>query len=257
MCKFFSHRWLSWPALTLAALIFAAGSSWAAPPGGGHGGHGGASHGGASHGGASHGGASHQGGGYYAPNGGYGRGYYGGYAPGYYGGYGRGYYGGYPGYGSPFFGYGAYPLLGSLGSLLGGYGSGGYGMGGNGYGGSGLGGSGGYGNSPNYGVGDDADSAYSSPPPPLSNQEAMFLVVVPPNAEVWINGAKTSQTGQEREFSSSGLTPGKTYNYEVRARWMQVGQPVERTVHVPLKGGERRLVDFFAPTSSASAPSTP
>lgn len=221
MCTFSSHRWLSWPALTLASLLFAAGSSWAAPPGGHGHGHG-----------ASHGGGWNQGGGYPGGYYGYGRGYYYGGYPGYYG----------YGYGSPFFGYGAYPFFGALGSL------GGYGYGGNrlgGYGGYG----GGYGYSPSY------DAGQSPPPPPLSNEEAMFLVVVPPNAEVWINGDKTSQTGPEREFASSGLTPGKTYTYEIRAHWMQGSQPVDRTLQVPIKGGERRLVNFLAP--NPAAPGTP
>lgn len=78
----------------------------------------------------------------------------------------------------------------------------------------------------------------------LTDADVLFNVKVAPDAEVWINGDKTSKTGSQREFISSGLLPGKTYTYEIRAKWTQDGKPVDRTEKVKVKGGERRSVDF-------------
>ena len=82
----------------------------------------------------------------------------------------------------------------------------------------------------------------------LGPNEVAFLVVVPPNATVWINGAKTAQTGPEREFTSSDLTPGQSYTYTVRATWTAPnGQPFDQTRQLNVVGGEKRVVDFFGP----------
>jgi uncharacterized protein (TIGR03000 family) len=172
-------------------------------------GHGGGGHGGGGHGGGGHGGGYH-GGGY-----GYGRGYYGGYGRGYYGGYGRGYYGGW-GYG----GWGGYPYY--------------YGY-------------------PDYYAGSDyTPSVYQSfyPAPvasavtPVANNTVLLNVAVPADATVLINGAPTTQTGQNRQYVSPQLTPGKTYSYDLTARWTENGQPVERTKTVKFEAGSSVAVNF-------------
>lgn len=199
--------------LVLAALAaLLLGTPAAFAKGGGGGGHGGGGHGGGGHGGG-HGGY-HGGGGYH--NGGYHHG--GGY-------YNRGFYGG--------FGY--YPWYG--------YGSGYY----SGYGNS-------YGNG-YYNDGYYYPPDYQVPPPepvPLTDADALVHVRVPANATVWINGDPTTQTGAEREYMTSDLTPGKTYRFEIRAQWQQDGRMVERTKKVLVQGGERRAVDFM--TAPAPAP---
>ena len=82
----------------------------------------------------------------------------------------------------------------------------------------------------------------------MAPTEVAFLVVTPPTATVWANGVKTRQTGPEREFSSSGLVPGKSYTYNFRAAWTAPnGQPFDQTRTVKVAGGEKRVVDFFAP----------
>lgn len=78
----------------------------------------------------------------------------------------------------------------------------------------------------------------------LGEGDVLFNVKVPPQAEVWINGDKTSRTGSQREFISNGLIPGRTYTYEIRARWTENGKEVERTRKIKVQGGERRTVDF-------------
>lgn len=222
-------RFMILPALALGVMVL--GVSIAEAKGGGGGGHGGGGHGGGGHGGGGHGGGhggGYHGGGYHGGGGGYhhGGGYYGGY---------RGYY---PYYGSGFyFGVGGYPYYYGGGYYGGGYGSGYY--------------------DPGYGYNTDyyyAPSAAGYPPQgppqddavPLTDADALFSVRVPASATIWVNGDKTSQTGAQREFITNGLTPGKSYTYEIRARWMQNGQEVDRVQKVKVQGGERRVVDFVA-----------
>jgi len=177
----------------------------------GHGGHGGGGHGG-------HGGNFHHGGfgGFYGFP--YGFGFYGFGYPGFYG------------YGYPVYGYGYLGL---------------YGYGGSGYGypfppsgyypGPGIQGHGPF----------DSD-AY---PPSVSPNSARGLPVtvtlkVPANAEVWFNGAKTTQTGAVRQFQSPPVEPGATYEYEIRVTWPEFGQPVTQTRHVTVRAGQNVDLDF-------------
>jgi uncharacterized protein (TIGR03000 family) len=200
------------------------------------------------------------------------RGYYGGY-----GGYGR--YGHY-GYGR--YGYGRYGYRG-----FGLYGLGLYGLG---YGlGYGYGYAPGYyavspydygsGYAPDYDYGLDAygyapdaadaypapgysggptTSGYYSPPAGESGREpgsVQIEVRVPPGAEVWFDGVKSSQTGPDRLYSTPALTPGKSYQYEVTARWREGGRDVERKQTVRFKGGEAGpvVVDFTRPDREAGS----
>ena len=219
------------------------------------------------------------GGGYRGGSGGY-RGGAGGYNGAYRGGYG-GYRGGYGGYGG--YGYRPGVSCGiGLGTGLGiGYGLGNYGRGGYGYGGSGYGYSSGY--APTYGgyyyapsttyvpstvyvepsttyapsatyvdegypqvAGAPADSSRDSlyyAPEPVDNT-ARLRILVPAGAKVWVGGQETAQSGQEREFGSPPLTPGKSYTYEVKAQWMENGQPVEKTRKVKVMANQTTTVDF-------------
>jgi uncharacterized protein (TIGR03000 family) len=165
---------------------------------------------------------------------------------------GRGYYGGYGGYG---------------------YGSG-YGWGGYGY----RPGYGGYGYAPGYGSGYAPSYGYGSPyyaPGYVSSgvttlpggttsfyyqpgtqmraagyaggadaNAAVVDVRVPPDAQVSFDGEPTRQRGPNRVFSSPPLDPGKTYHYDVTARWTQDGRPVERKRRVDVRAGQRATVDF-------------
>ena len=185
------------------------------------------------------------------------RGGYGGYG-GYYGGYG-GYRGGYGGY---YGGYGYRPGL-SIGIGLGGYG---YAQG---YGYSGYGyvpsyGYSGYNYVPSYsnynyvpstryldsGYPDvaraPADSSRESLyyAPESEDNAAHLRILVPADAKVWVGGMETTKRGQERDFASPALTPGKAYTYEVKARWMQAGEPVERTRRVKVMANQTTTVDF-------------
>jgi uncharacterized protein (TIGR03000 family) len=241
-------------------------TAWAAGGGHGGGGHGGGGFGGSGHGGSGRGFGGFGYGGY-----GYGRGFggfgYGGYGYGRgfggfgYGGYGygRGYgYGGY-GYRRGFYG-GYYPY---------GYGFGvGYGAAGYGYG-YGLGyGTGfyGYETAPAYGYSGDASNlvGYSSsvvsdyyspsafaaisPASDLPDTAVVLDVRVPANAEIWVNGVKMHLTGASREFVSPPLTPSQVGTYDLRARWEEDGQQVQRTRRVTVRAGDRLSINFINPS---------
>jgi len=229
-------------ALATAALLFAAGPSLAqhgghggGHAGGGHagGGHaGGFSHGGVggsfSHGGYSHGGVHdgfHHGGfdhrGFYGFGLGLGLGY-----PWYWGGYGYypGYYDSwyYGDYGAPAYAPGYYDYSAAPDSYANAY------------------------SYPAVQVPPQNPSLATAPQnftPP--NENAVYVrVKVPPDAEVWFEGEKTTQTGPVRFFESPSLTPGRKYVYHIKARWTENGRQVEQTRDVPVYAGDKFSVDF-------------
>jgi uncharacterized protein (TIGR03000 family) len=182
-------------------------------------------------------------------------GYYGGYYPG-------GYYRGYPGsYGIGWYpGYSHYRYPGFYGSYwprayynYGWYGYPGY-----------------YGAYPAFNRGFTANvytdsapslgyrSSYYSPDASVAGSEerdrAHLDVRVPANAQVWVEGQQTRQTGPEREFVSPPLDPNRSYTYDLRARWEENGRMVDRTRQVPVRAGERRTVDFLGPDLRTEGP---
>jgi uncharacterized protein (TIGR03000 family) len=78
---------------------------------------------------------------------------------------------------------------------------------------------------------------------------AVIRVRVPDDAEVRINGDPTVQRGTERRFVTPPLEAGRKLHYEVRARWREQGEGVERIGIVPVRPGERLALDFLAPPS--------
>ncbi len=84
----------------------------------------------------------------------------------------------------------------------------------------------------------------------LPANRAMVRVEVPrADAEVWIDGQATQQRGTDRLFETPALTTGKSYHYDVRARWTENGQTFDRTRTVHFRPGERVTVDFRQPAS--------
>lgn len=80
--------------------------------------------------------------------------------------------------------------------------------------------------------------------PDQVDNAARLRVLVPAGATVWVGGVETNQSGMEREFNSPALTPGKAYSYEVKARWMAAGEPVEQTRKVKVMANQTTTVDF-------------
>jgi uncharacterized protein (TIGR03000 family) len=71
-----------------------------------------------------------------------------------------------------------------------------------------------------------------------------ITVQVPAGAEVWVEGAKTQQTGAVRHFESPRLEAGQKYRYTIRARWKEDGRTKDETRQVPVYAGDRVTVDF-------------
>jgi uncharacterized protein (TIGR03000 family) len=67
---------------------------------------------------------------------------------------------------------------------------------------------------------------------------------VPANATVWVDGNKTQQTGEGRHFLSPPLTPGKSYTYQLRVRWMKDGKPLEQTRDIAVRAGSHVRLDL-------------
>jgi uncharacterized protein (TIGR03000 family) len=74
---------------------------------------------------------------------------------------------------------------------------------------------------------------------------ATIRVVVPQNAEVWLEKEKTSQTGTDRAFVLPPLATGKLHVYTVRAAWTENGRAVEQVRVVGIKAGETAKVNFL------------
>jgi uncharacterized protein (TIGR03000 family) len=209
---------------SLAALA-AAVCLWTATPAsaqhhsGGHGGggfHGGGFNGGGFHGGSVRGGFNggfHEGG----FRGGFvNRGFYGGFYPWY--GYG---WGGYPGY---YYGYSPYYYSYSTPYY--------------------------YDYAPGYYTVPDAYTGVppvvsTSAYPPSGDTQAHFQLTVPENAEVWFDDTKTTQTGSVRSYTTSNLTPGRDYVYDIRIRWPDAsGQMMEKERKIPFHAGDSLSYDF-------------
>lgn len=73
---------------------------------------------------------------------------------------------------------------------------------------------------------------------------AHLVVLVPDNAEIVIDGRKTTQTGATRDFVSPELAPNQEFKYEVKARWQENGQEIEKTKTIAVKAGARVVVHF-------------
>jgi uncharacterized protein (TIGR03000 family) len=80
-----------------------------------------------------------------------------------------------------------------------------------------------------------------------ADTRAVVQVEVPADATLWFDGVQTKQTGALRTFSTPNLESGRSYHYDVKARWEQNGKPVERTRRVDVYAGARVTVDFNQP----------
>jgi uncharacterized protein (TIGR03000 family) len=88
-----------------------------------------------------------------------------------------------------------------------------------------------------------APPATASPPPVPPEQTAQITIVVPADADVFVDGAATTQTGTQRVFVTPQLEPG-TYSYTIRAVWTEDGRSVEKTRKVSFQAGSQVRVDF-------------
>ncbi len=91
---------------------------------------------------------------------------------------------------------------------------------------------------------------------PLAPAIARLQVLVPDaDAEVWVEGHKTSSRGATRNFESPELRPGKDFTYDVKASWKQDGKTVTEERQVSVSAGGFFVVDFRPRGEPVPAPS--
>ncbi len=88
-----------------------------------------------------------------------------------------------------------------------------------------------------------------TPPPGLS--VAKITVKLPKGATLFVNGGKNERTELVREFTTPTLTPGKAYQYTMRAELSRNGLPEYQESKIDFKAGDALTVDF---TSLADPP---
>jgi uncharacterized protein (TIGR03000 family) len=79
---------------------------------------------------------------------------------------------------------------------------------------------------------------------PAREVPAYLDVLTPADAEVFIGGQKTVQTGPRRLFYSPPLTPDRAFAYEIQAKWLENGREVTLSRTVRVHAGERVMVDL-------------
>lgn len=92
---------------------------------------------------------------------------------------------------------------------------------------------------------------YGAPSAGMNNQ-ALINLRVPPNAEVYFDDQKTTQTGTFRSFISPPLNPNQDYVYHVRVHWMQDGRAVDKTRRIDVHAGDHLFVNLMSPGSQDS-----
>ena len=89
-------------------------------------------------------------------------------------------------------------------------------------------------------------------PPPTGNS-AHLHIRVPPNAEVLVEGCKTTTTGTVREFVSPPLTPGKNMIYSILVRYTDVGgKKIEETHSIRVHANDQLDIDCTKPGNADS-----
>lgn len=92
----------------------------------------------------------------------------------------------------------------------------------------------------------------TEPVAPPSHTARVELRLPDPEAQVWIDGAKTSVAGRTRTYESPRLDPGPGYTYTVTAAWNKDGRIVTEERKVAIEAGKTTLVDFTRPAAATS-----
>jgi len=81
--------------------------------------------------------------------------------------------------------------------------------------------------------------------PPSGDTQFHIQLTVPENAEVWFDDTKTAQTGSVRDYTTSNLTPGRDYSYNIRVHWKDTdGQMKEKEHKIAFHAGDNLSYDF-------------
>jgi uncharacterized protein (TIGR03000 family) len=107
----------------------------------------------------------------------------------------------------------------------------------------------------NYAVPSDYGAAQSATERPAVDNAAHLQLVVPENAEIVIDGVKTTQIGATREFTSPALSPGTTYHYKITVRYSDAkGKVVEDTRDIRFRANDWYRIDFNRPPPPQALP---
>lgn len=90
---------------------------------------------------------------------------------------------------------------------------------------------------------------------PAPDGSAHLLLTVPENAEVLIDGKKTTQTGTTREFVTPQLTPGERYVYTFTVRYTNSrGNVMDDSRDIRFVADDWFSIDFTRPAPPAPLP---
>ncbi len=103
---------------------------------------------------------------------------------------------------------------------------------------------------PGSAVGSHPATASAAAPTPTGPAPVEIDVRVPPDAEIWFDGAKTTLTGPFRRFVSPPLALGHEYAYTVKVRWNENGNEVTQSRRVTVRPGEQVSIAF--PTAATA-----
>lgn len=81
---------------------------------------------------------------------------------------------------------------------------------------------------------------------------ALLTVMVPEDAQVWLEDTLMTQKGTKREFVTPTLDVGMLYQYRIKGKWKENGQVVEREKTIVLQGGEKRVIDLRTEKSDSA-----
>ncbi|NBR07473.1 MAG: TIGR03000 domain-containing protein [Planctomycetes bacterium] len=73
---------------------------------------------------------------------------------------------------------------------------------------------------------------------PTNAGGATFLVILPENADLFVDGKKSDRTGQKRLIFSPELIAGRLYSYTFKAIWLDMGESKEEAREVFFRLGD-------------------
>jgi uncharacterized protein (TIGR03000 family) len=92
----------------------------------------------------------------------------------------------------------------------------------------------------------------SLPIAPRPEASVSIEVRVPPDAQVWVNGALTAQVGTVRRFLAPAVTPRPYYGCEIRADWREGGRAVSEVRQFSVQASQQLSVDFTSGMPAAA-----
>jgi uncharacterized protein (TIGR03000 family) len=88
---------------------------------------------------------------------------------------------------------------------------------------------------------------------PAVNRAVLINVSVPANAQIWVEGKRTTDSGAFRQFISPPLPPGREFSYDIKVRWTEDGKEVTRSRHITVHAGDVVNLSFNSGTASVSS----